>query len=173
MKLPGRNSFSWQQSWYWGWATRRGTREGCRRGLPAAMGVSGNRDVATKLRAGHRDLVVKGLRRTGQIGCGYGGAQAQPRGPTRLRRAEIAIEAAASSVTQRREGSSRSHSCPARGRIRRRPATSGALSELAPRGTVPIQRLDDDRAQAVRAPPSMRPGSGRSCEAAAAESAYR
>lgn len=71
----------------------------------------------------------------------------------RLRRAEIAVEAAASSVTQRRAEKEAAEAIVAQREAeydgaQRRLARS---RELAPRGTVPIQRLDDDRAQAASA----------------------
>ena len=66
-----------------------------------------------------------------------------------LRRAAIAIEAAGSTVTQRRAERAAAEAVVAQREAeldgaQRRLARS---EELAPRGTVPIQRLDDDRAQ--------------------------
>jgi len=66
-----------------------------------------------------------------------------------LRRAEIAVEAAGSTVTQRRAERAAAEAVVAQREAeldgaQRRLARS---RELAPRGTVPVQRLDDDRAQ--------------------------
>jgi len=66
-----------------------------------------------------------------------------------LRRAEIAVEAAGSTVTQRRAERAAAEAVVAQREAeldgaQRRLARS---QELAPRGTVPVQRLDDDRAQ--------------------------
>ncbi|HLW27595.1 MAG TPA: HlyD family efflux transporter periplasmic adaptor subunit [Kiloniellales bacterium] len=87
-----------------------------------------------------------------------------------LRRAEIAVEAARSTVTQREAERAAAEAVVAQ----REAELDGAQSrlvrsqELAPRGTVPVQRLDDDRALAQSARAAV---SAAQAQVAAAEAA--